>query len=170
MHSLIYKFSEGIPFENSPLYFRIPADELMDFSGYIYRRIKNAGRYYTKKSLEEICLRELNAYVRAFTGINIWTHSDFEQALEGLLFENKIQILKFPWRGRIKTVGKIVPCFTLFKPFRRRLLHLLCFLRFLVRRLQLVPAKTVSFLTSSAFLRNLLHKCKNPYTKKRLWQ
>ena len=157
-------------FENSPLYFRIPADELMDFSGYIYRRIKNAGCYYTKKSLEEICLRELNAYVRAFTGINIWTHSDFEQALEGLLFENKIQILKFPWRGRIKTVGKIAPCFTLLKPFRRRLLHLLCFLRFLVRRLQLVPAKTVSFLTSSAFLRNLLHKCKNPYTKKRLRQ
>lgn len=80
---------------------RIPGDELPSLSDYILRFVKRKNRYYTRQSLEEKALSEINKYSRKFTGVNIWWYEEFEECINQLLSENKIKIEGHLWKDRI---------------------------------------------------------------------
>ena len=80
---------------------RIPGDELPSLSDYILRLVKRKNRYYTRQSLEEKALSEINEYSHKFIGVNIWWYEEFEECINQLLYENKIKIEKHLWKDRI---------------------------------------------------------------------
>lgn len=142
----------------------IPGEELPDCAGIVLRHIRRAKRYFTERTLEDVCLAELNGISRRSVGIHLWNHADFKQIFDGLLFYNKIQVMKFPWSERLSPVKKFCRqkknSVILHRYFR--LLH---FLR------RFVPAgaaarRAFSFSDASAFFHSLLRKCRNLYTGK----
>lgn len=152
------------------------ADELPNAQEILLEIILKHNKFFTKDTLEAKFLEKANDTARKFIGVNIFQHEAFQEALDFLLFKNKVQILKFPYNGKIAVVKKrkkstflalreLGQVFRQTKHFQfslRRFHFRLAFLRqfFQKRSEQFLRKLSFSFF-SSAFLHNLRHKRKS---------
>lgn len=138
----------------------LPGEELPDCAEVVFRLVRRTKRYFTEKTLEEACLRELNRKSRRAFGIQIWNHADFTQIFDGLLFYNKIQVMKWPWGARVSPVKSVCRKKT-GSVILRRYLRLRHSLRRVVTAGLAAARQALSFSGVSAFFRNLLRMSRN---------
>lgn len=79
----------------------VPNDEEIAF-----RMIELSEKYFTTESFEKCFIKYMNTLSIPFTAVNIWNHESFCAVLESLLSKRKIEICKWPWKGRLKVREK----------------------------------------------------------------
>ena len=75
----------------------IPNDEEIAF-----RLIELCEKYFTRESFENFFIKYMNRLTTPFTAVNVWNHESFCAVLEALLSKRRIEICKWPWKGRLK--------------------------------------------------------------------
>lgn len=75
----------------------VPNDEEIAF-----RLIELSEKYFTRESFEKYFIKYMNRLTSPFTGVNIWNHESFCAVLKSLVSKRRIEICKWPWKGRLK--------------------------------------------------------------------
>ncbi len=81
---------------------KMPAWNIPDDEEIAFRLIELSEKYFTKESFEKYFIKYMNKLSIPFAGVNIWNHESFNMVLESLLLKKKIEICKWPWKGRLK--------------------------------------------------------------------
>lgn|GEM_PF-4778157 len=75
----------------------VPDDEEIAF-----KMIDLCEKYFTREKFEKFFVNYMNSRITPFTTVNVWNHESFCAVLESLLSKRKIEICKWPWKGRLK--------------------------------------------------------------------
>ena len=78
----------------------MPGEKLPDSSEVLLDIIKKYDKSLGREELEEKYLKLMNHHSLNNLGIKIWNHESFENSLNQLFYENKIKVLKFPWKSK----------------------------------------------------------------------
>lgn len=95
----------------------IPNDEEIAF-----RLIELCEKYFTRESFEKFFIKYMNRLTTPFTAVNVWNHESFCAVLEALLSKRRIEICKWPWKGRLKIRRKN-------KKLKNKFLRQICFIK-----------------------------------------
>ncbi len=81
---------------------KMPSWNVPDDEEIAFRLIELCEKYFTRESFEKFFIKYMNRLTTPFTAVNIWSHESFCAVQESLLSKRRIEICKWPWKGRLK--------------------------------------------------------------------
>ncbi len=81
---------------------KMPSWNVPDDEEIAFKMIDLCEKYFTREKFEKFFVNYMNSQTTPFTTVNVWNHESFCAVLESLLSKRKIEICKWPWKGRLK--------------------------------------------------------------------
>lgn len=85
---------------------KMPAWNVPDDEEIAFRLIGLSEKYFTRESLEKYFIKYMNRLTIPFLKVNVWNHESFCAVLKSLVSKRKIEICRWPWKGRLKIRDK----------------------------------------------------------------
>lgn len=85
---------------------KMPSWNVPDDEEIAFKIIDLCEKYFTKEKFEKFFTKFMNSRTTPFTTVNVWNHESFCAVLESLLIKRKIEICRWPWKGRLKIKRK----------------------------------------------------------------